>query len=227
MSDPVTPETMAPDVAKPTGPDGDTDDLFPRLKEWVKSSVEHLGEWRKEAEEAYKFYSGHQWTDDERKLFEGDGRVAPIFNLTAVNVDAVCGLEVNNRQDVKYLPRTQGDVQVNDLLSSAAMWVRDESQSEDEESDAFKDAVITGIGVTETRLSRTGDTINIDRRDPTECFYDKTAKKANLVDRRYGGRIIMMDTDEAEAMFDNKYTYVELNAKWASLGLKDSDAQTG
>lgn len=218
MADPIPSETPAPDANEPTGPDPDGD-LFRRLKSWTKAAIDHLADWRKEAEDAYAFYSGHQWTPEEKAIFEADGRIAPIFNLTAINVDAVCGLEVNNRQDVKYLPRTQGDVKVNDLLSSAAMWVRDQAQSEDEESDAFKDATITGLGVTETR-KQDEETISVDRRDPTETFYDKSAKKPNLVDRRFGGRVCMLDTDEAESMFPGVPVQL-LNAKWASLGLKE------
>jgi hypothetical protein len=125
---------------------------------------------------------------------------------------------VNNRQDVKYLPRTPGDVKVNELLSSAAMWVRDQAQAEDEESYAFKDATIAGLGCTETRKSGQ-DAISIDRRDPRECFYDPSSKKTNLVDRRYGGRIIEMDADEAIQFFEGRYTAFEINAKWAWMGV--------
>ena len=218
----IDPNPVAPDSSEPTGPETDAsgvnDALFRRLKTWTQNAIDHLAEWRKEADEAYDFYAGHQWTDEEKRAFAADARVAPIFNLTAINVDAVCGLEVNNRQDVKYLPRTQGDVQINELLSSAAMWVRDEAQSEDEESDAFKDATITGLGVTETR-KQDEETITIDRRDPTETFYDPSAKKPNLIDRRFGGRIVMMDTDQALDMFPGTDAVV-LNAKWASLGIK-------
>lgn len=216
MVDVIEPAT-GNDVAEPTGPDIDQD-AFPRLKEWTKRAIDHLSEWRKEADEAYEFYAGHQWSDDERKLFEDDGRIAPIFNLTAVNIDAVCGLEVNNRQDVKYLPRTEGDVKVNELLSSAGMWVRDQAQAEDEESNAFKDTSITGLGVTETRKAGEEE-ISIDRRDPRECFYDPSAKKSNLVDRRYGGRVIEMDTDEAVQFFGGQYEAVQINAKWAWMGV--------
>lgn len=219
MASPISPSGAAPDEKEPTGPDGGID-MFPKLKAWTKGSLDHLGEWRKEAEEAQEFYAGWQWSKDERATFESDGRIAPIFNLTAVNIDAVCGLEVNNRQDVKYLPRTEGDVQVNELLSSAAMWVRDQAQAEDEESNAFRDAAITGLGVTETR--KAGKAISIDRRNPIECFCDKSSSKTNLIDRRYGGRIIMMDTDEAVAFFEDKYLPTEINAKWASLGLNDT-----
>lgn len=219
MADPILPDNSAPDVAQATGPEGDPD-LFPKLKQWVKGAIDHLSDWREEAEESEAFVAGWQWTEEEQQAFERDGRIAPIFNLTAANIDVVCGLEVNNRQDVKYLPRTEGDVQVNEMLSSAAMWVRDEAQAEDEESNAFRDAAITGLGVTETRKG--GQLINVDRRDPKECFYDPSASKSNLVDRRYGGRVIMMDTDEAVAFFQNQYTAFEINAKWAALGLGDS-----
>src|ERR1043165_7320687 len=102
MADVIEPATGA-DVAEPTGPDIDQD-AFPKLKEWTKRAIDQLSDWRKEADEAYEFDAGHQWSDQEKQLFEDDGRIGPIFNLTAVNIDAVCGLEVNNRQDVKYLP---------------------------------------------------------------------------------------------------------------------------
>lgn len=224
----VAPSPVAPDAKAPLGPEAAFDPTTPenmatfdKLKRWTLDSLQHLANWRKdEAEASYAFYSGDQWTAEERRIFEGDGRVAPIFNLTGINVDAVCGLEVNNRQDVKYLPRTQGDVKVNELLSSAAMWVRDQAQAEDEESDAFKDATITGLGVTETRRPD-GETISVDRRDPTECFYDVHAKKPNLVDRRFGGRVIMMDTDEAVGMFPG-FPIEVLNAKWALNGVEKS-----
>lgn len=212
----------APDTNRPTGPDPSLDadgDLFRKLKDWAKSGIDAMGEWRKDADEAYAFYAGDQWSDGERQAFESDGRVAPIFNLTAINVDAVCGLEVNNRLDVKFLPRSQGDVAVNEMLSSAAMWVRDEAQAEDEESDAFQDAVITGLGMTETRKSDE-ETITIDRRDPREGFYDPSAKKPNLVDRRFGGRVVMIDTDEAMSLYPGVPVSV-LDAKWASLGLNE------
>jgi len=217
--DDIIPDDATKDTVEEIGPDKDGD-LFRRLKGWTKSAIDHLAEWRKEADEAYDFYNGYQWSDDELAIFEADGRPAPVFNLVQINIDAVAGLEVNNRQDVKYLPRTAGDVQVDELLSSAAMWVRDQAKSEREESDAFTDAAITGIGLTETR-KRDEDAIAIDRRDPRTAFWDKNATKRNLADRRYGGRAVWMDLDEAQEMFPD-VAAIELNAKWAMFGINDS-----
>lgn len=216
MANVIDPAPVAPDASQPTGPDSDVE-LFSKLKSWTKNALDHLSDWRKEADEAFEFYAGHQWTPEERQAFEADGRIAPIFNLTAVTVDAVIGLEVNNRQDIKFLPRTQGDVQVNELLSSAAMWVRDEAQAEDEESGAFRDASICGLGVTESRKP-SDEEIDVSQRDPRECFYDPSAKKSNIVDRRFDGRVVMMDTDEALSLFPG-VPITMLNAKWASIGI--------
>jgi len=217
--DDIQPDDATKDTVEAIGVDPDGD-LFRRLKGWTKSAIDHLAEWRKEADEAYDFYNGYQWSKEELAVFESDGRPAPVFNLVQINIDAVAGLEVNNRQDVKYLPRTAGDVKVDELLSSAAMWVRDQAKSEREESDAFTDAAITGIGVTETRKNGE-DSISIDRRDPRTAFWDKNATKRNLADRRYGGRAVWMDLDEAQEMFPDVAT-IELNAKWAALGINDT-----
>ena len=43
------------------------------------------------------------------------------------------------------------------MLTSAAEWFRDQCDAEDEESAAFKDAITSGMGWTETRLDRSAN----------------------------------------------------------------------
>src|SRR5579859_3747968 len=73
-------------------------------------------------------------------------------------------------------------------ITDAIKWVRDECDAEDEESEAFIDAVICGLGRTETRLDYETDPdgmIDEDRVDPLEMYWDAYARKRNLTDARH------------------------------------------
>jgi hypothetical protein len=99
----------------------------------------------------------------------------------------VAGAEITNRQEVRYIPRQVSDGPVNEVLTEAARWFRDQCDADHEESAAFTDAATCGMGWTETRLdyeeNPDGDP-KITRTDPLEMFWDHAAKQANLFDAR-------------------------------------------
>jgi hypothetical protein len=155
--------------------------------------------WRKNAEEDYAFFAGDQWDDDDMAILEDQGRPPVVFNRIARTVNAVSGTEIQNRQEVRYIPREQGDVGVNDVQTQAAQWVRDNCDAEDEESEAFKDLLICGVGCTVHRLEHEVDPdgmIMNERVDPMEIFWDASAKKRNLIDRRWCAQIRKVSRDE-------------------------------
>jgi hypothetical protein len=95
-------------------------------------------------------------------------------------------------------------VKVNELLTSAPKWFRQQCDAKDEESDAFRDTVVCGMGWTETSMSYddnpNGDP-QIDRTDPLEMVWDCGAKKRNLVDKRRVTHIRRdVPIDEARAL---------------------------
>lgn len=172
------------------------------VKEARKASDKHLAEWMEEARDCYDMVAGHQWSDDDRAVLEEMNRPAVVFNRIGPVIDSVAGTEISNRQQVQYLPRQVGDAGVNELLTGAAQWVRDNCDAEDEESDAFFDLIVCGLGWTETRLDYTDDPdgqVLIDRVDPLNMRYDPSAKKRNLTDKRWVQREEWLTKDDIEA----------------------------
>jgi hypothetical protein len=119
----------------------DADALFSKLKRNVKADYNSKGRvnWRKEAREDFDFHAGEQLNEDDKAILQDAKRPIVIFNRVGTTVDSVSGQEVGNRQEVQFLPRRQGVVKKNELLTSAAKWFRQQCDAEDEESDAFRD----------------------------------------------------------------------------------------
>jgi hypothetical protein len=202
----------------------DADALFDKLKCWIKLDYNSKGQvkWRKDAREDFDFEAGEQLSEDDKAILQDAKRPIVIFNRIGTTVDSVAGQEVGNRQEVQFLPRTQGVVKKNELLTSAAKWFRQQCDAEDEESDAFRDMVVCGMGWTETRLdyedNPEGDP-KVDRIDPLEMGWDSGAKKRNLVDKRRVFHIRRdVPIDEARALCpgdpDHPFEDADYNATW-------------
>lgn len=172
--------------------DQETPDIVARLKEEKRKFEAKYGSWKKEARDNYDMVAGdgRQWSKEDRDALEGAQRPCVEFNRLGVIVDAVSGSEINNRKETTFIPRVPGDPMKQGLgqtRTAAAKWVRDNCDAEDEESDAFVDVLITGVGCTQTRMDYEGDEegqILIERKDPLRLGWDASAVKRNLADRR-------------------------------------------
>lgn len=164
-------------------------------------------EWRTEAREAREMVDGHQWPQDALDaIAEEEETASPAtFNRIAPMVDAISGAEITNRQVVKYAPRQVGDVQANEILGGAADWARQECDAGDEESQAFRDGVEIGFGVTETRMDYIDDPEGMSKVDRVDPVADKVevwpAAKPNFTDARVVKRTRRYEKLEACALF--------------------------
>ena len=185
-----------------TNPITDQLTTLERVRQAKKDADRAQGAWREEARECYAFVAGDQWRPEDKARLEKMMRAPVVFNRIAPMIDAVAGSEVNNRQTVQYIPRQVGDRGLNEVLTGAADYIRDNCDAEDEESDAFLDAVICGVGVTETLLDYVDNpegTVLVERRDPLSMRWDPAAKKRNISDRRWHQREEWLEKEDIEA----------------------------
>lgn len=196
------------------------------FKAWHRADSSHSAKWRKEAREDSDFVAGHgQWSSDERAALESSDRVPITFNMILRFIKAVAGTEINGRHEVRYLPRTSEDTKPNELLTAASQWMSDGCDAEDEESEAFQNAMICGMGWTENRLDYETDPEGKyieESINPLEMFWDSKARKKNLVDARRVWRVRKMLLSEARALFPD-VPDDDLDAKWANGFETDSD----
>lgn len=206
------------------------DELTRKLRAWFAQDMPHVYAWRKEAREDYEFYNGDQWNQDDLQHLRENKRPALTFNRIGPLVNAVVGSEINNRREVQFIPREQGDAIPDELLTSAGEWFRDEGDAEDEESVAFYDTVICGMGVTDTSLDYETDPDGkpcVRRLDPLKMGWDCNSVKDNLIDANRVWYIDEKPFSEVQEMFPGVPREL-LHAGWAKvqgaeLGPHDQD----
>jgi hypothetical protein len=183
----------------------DLEALHKQILKNIRDSRMHFSKWRTDAREDYDFYAGEQWSVEDKGKMAEEGCPSVVFNRTARTINAVSGLEIQNRQEVRYQPREMSDAGKSEMMTNAVRWVRESCDAEDEESEAFLDSLITGIAAIENRLDYEEDPegkIIEERFDAAaEAIMDHTARKKNFADRRFGGRIKKITTEDYERQF--------------------------
>jgi hypothetical protein len=182
----------------------DLDELGRRLDGWDRELTDHWSEWKDEARFWFAMVAGDQWTREEKDQLAEQMRTPIVFNQIGPMCDAVAGAEITNRQEVRFFPREVGDSAVNDVLTAAAEWARQECDAGDEESDAFFDCIVCGIGWTESRMDYEQDPEGmhvVERVDPLEILHDRRGTKKNAQGARYLRRDRIYGEEEFEERF--------------------------
>lgn len=209
-----------------TDPQDIDSELLEEITNRYIAARDHIREWRKEAKECFDYYACRQWSEEDRATLEQQMRPAITFNRAGILIDAVLGHENNNRNEIRYIPRTQGDAKVDEILTEVAKFFLTECDGEDEQSDAFRDMLISGMGWTNTRLDdETNPEMDlvVERVDPLEMLYDPSCKKPNLADARYFFREKRYDKDEVQAMFPD-WDGTANPSEWTNIEDDDVDA---
>ena len=118
-----------------------------KFKKRFAEAVESGQKWRDEAKEDLGFYTGReQWRSDDKRNLEDHQRPAITVNRIKPLLNVLSGYQRLNRYDIEFLPRTNDDVPLADVRKGITKYIMDRSQYDNEESDAFFDAAVMGIG---------------------------------------------------------------------------------
>lgn len=201
----------APNTYSGRTDDPDDNDMVTEVHRRYRDARDATTEWRDQARDSFDFEAGRQWSQQDLSDMREQNRIAVTFNRVSRAINAVVGNQIQNRQETRYIPREIGDVQVSEIYSAAADWVRDNCDAEDEETDAFTDCLITGMGWTETRLDTEEDPegqVLIERIDPMWMYWDPSARRKNLSDRRWQMLVRRIPQDE----FDERWPDADVSA---------------
>ena len=194
--------------AEVSAPD-DVKDVYIHRK---RAATGHQADWRAEARTAFDFNSGDQWSaEDLAKMDEGN-RPYVTFNRIAPVIDSIVGYEIDNRREVAYLSRTIDDEPVAGAFTDMGKFVRDKCDAEDEESQAYSDAVVCGMGWTETLVDYDDDPdgqIRIARVPPLEMRWDTEARANNLADANWKLREKWWPLEEVQERWPDKADDIE------------------
>lgn len=185
----------------------DETELIAEARKRIQAWEGHCSDWLKEARENYDIIAGRQWDESDRRAFEDANRPLLTMNNIAAMVRAICGLEINSRQQVTYFSRFPGVSNKAELLSAAAKWVRDECNAEDEESECFRDLVICGMAFTETRYVKDDNPageIWVERLDPLSVAWDISSRKRGCSDSRWMAAWRDIPMEEVERLWPDK-----------------------
>jgi hypothetical protein len=201
------------------------EELIKKITSNLKEGRKHWSKWRTQAREDYDFYASNQWSEEDARKLDSEGRPAVVFNRTARTVNAIKGLEIQSRQEIRFFPREVTDTGVGEYYSAAGKWARDLCDAEDEESDAFEDLTICGIGWTESRMDYEEDQEGLykkDRIDPLEMLVDPTSKKRNFADSKWRARILELTRAEVEEYWPD--ADIQASQFWQDFDTEPHDA---
>lgn len=193
--------------------------LIAEVEERYERSRTGGSKWRDQARMCFDFVAGNQWLAEDLEALREYNRPDITFNFTGPTIDTITGLEIANRQDTMYFPRNPGNALPSELLSATAKWVRDETDANDEESEAFHDMAVCGVGWTETWVNYDDDPdgkICIHRVDPFEIYVDPDSKMKNYADAQYLIRVKDVSRKWLKSVWPSKTEEINASKMWMS-----------
>ena len=186
-----------------------------QCRKWFQAAVDGGKKWRREAKEDYEFTAGKQWTDEEIKQFQEDGRPAITINRILPLINILSGYQRLNRYDIDFLGRTADDVELCQVRRGMTKYIMDRSDYDAVESQVFLDCAIGGLGWFGVRYKydneiQDGEAV-IERIDPFGIYVDPEAHELDYSDAKFLIRAKWVAKDELKQVYPEQADAIENN----------------
>jgi len=164
-------------------------DLLEWLNKCISESSMFCEPEHARVEENQRYERGFQWSDGDAKRQQDKERPALPLNDISKGLSSVANREIMDRYMPKVFGRETDDDGKAELLDELSRWQRDASETEHEESRAFRQVCASGYGVMHkfwNEVAADGNGMVQDEEVPLwTMLWDPRARKQNLVDRKY------------------------------------------
>jgi hypothetical protein len=164
------------------------------------------------AKKNLNYWSNIQWTPDEIKEHEDQGRQAMVINVMDRIIKDFIGMEINTRLDSTLLARSKDDEDKVDKLNKLNKYTDQINDMDNVEKFAFINSFLKGVGWTVSRW----DTLNMpngcvitENVRTEEMGWDLNSIKLDLSDARYLFRIQLrtkLDLIESHPKWEDEIT---------------------
>ena len=188
-----------------------------KYRQWFRDAVDFWNDWQKEAREDFDFVEGKQWSESDRKKFAETGRVPLVINRIKPLINLLSGYQKLHRYDVDFLGRTPDDVQLAEVRKEVTKYILDRCHYDNEESAAFVDMAIGGLGWQFVGYKVDEETGKgeafVKRENPFSIYPDPESHEADFSDAKYIFRAKWTDKDELKSVYPEHAA--EIDAQFA------------
>lgn len=162
-----------------------------------------------------RFYDGHQFTEEEKEVYESRNQKPRTYNEIKPAIDWIIGSERRARSDWNVLPRTQDDVEPAILKTKLVKYVDDINKAKWQRSKAFADCVKTGEGWTRISVEPNLDgepMVQLNHEDWQNMLVDGQSVQEDLSDARYLWSTKTVDLETLQEWFPEKSEQIARDA---------------
>lgn len=180
----------------------DDEEIIREMEKRINENLMIEQDWRQiEVRESFAVYEGDQWIKDDIERQNANGMPIITINRVKPVIQSIVGFEIQNRLDVKYVPRLNTEAQsgFNDVLNNAVRYIEQNTNADLEYTLAFQDMLICGVGATDTIMDYTNPPhdgeFKVERVMPAFLFWDPASRRKNKMDSDYVVRLKVVNRD--------------------------------